>query len=173
MVAIVTVERQRWIQPSGKWGWEREKIEGQCFQDNVRFCLTLRFGKDGCFFMNYPLFPSQAKDWIEIISSLSYNLLSYFVWLHVHTYVHMLTYTHTHTHRGKTQQTFTCRLACGFIFFFFLSLFIFLCAGSLLLCGLSPVVASGGYPLVVVHRLLIAVASLVAKCGLSGCRTWA
>ena len=55
--------------------------------------------------MNYPLFPSQAKDWIEIISSLSYNLLSYFVWLHVYSYVHMLTHTHTHTHtEGKLSK---------------------------------------------------------------------
>ena len=125
MVAIVTVERQRWIQPSGKWGWEREKIEGQCFQDNVRFCLTLRFGKDGCFFMNYPLFPSQAKDWIEIISSLSYNLLSYFVWLHVHTYVHMLTYTHTHTHTQR-ENSANLYLQVGMWFhFFFLSFLIY------------------------------------------------
>ena len=84
------------------------------------------------FFMNYPLFPSQAKDWIEIISSLSYNLLSYFVWLHVYSYVHMLTHTHTHTHRGKTQQTFTCRLACDFFFFF--NFFLSLLFGGLGLC---------------------------------------
>ena len=42
----------------------------------------------------------------------------------------------------------------------------FACAGSLLLPGLSLAVASGGYFLAVVHRLLIAVASLVAENGL-------
>ena len=38
-------------------------------------------------------------------------------------------------------------------------------------CGLALVVASGGYPLVEVHGLLIAVASPVAECGLWS--TWA
>ena len=47
----------------------------------------------------------------------------------------------------------------------FLSLF-FGCAGSLLLCGLTPVAASRDYCLVVVHRILTAVASLVAEHGL-------
>ena len=38
------------------------------------------------------------------------------------------------------------------------------CAGSSLLhAGFSPVAASGGYSLVAVHRLLIAVASLVVE----------
>ena len=37
---------------------------------------------------------------------------------------------------------------------------------------LSLVVASGGYPLLLVHRLLIAVASLVVGCGLSAHRVW-
>ena len=39
-------------------------------------------------------------------------------------------------------------------------------AGSLRLCRLSLVAVSGGYSLVVVHGLLIAVASLVAEHGL-------
>ena len=45
-------------------------------------------------------------------------------------------------------------------------LFIFGCAGSLLVRGLSLVAASGGYSLTVVRGLLIAVASLVAEHGL-------
>ena len=61
--------------------------------------------------------------------------------------------------------------------------FIFVCAGSLLLHGLSLVAVSEDYSLIVVHRLLIAVASLIAKQtlrawasvvvthGLSGCGT--
>ena len=44
-----------------------------------------------------------------------------------------------------------------------LNLLIFGCAGSSLLCGLSPVVVSGGYSSVAVWGLLIAVASLVAE----------
>ena len=47
-------------------------------------------------------------------------------------------------------------------------LFIFGCAGSLLLCCLFLVVASRGYSLVAVCGLLIAVASLVAQHGLWG-----
>ena len=51
-------------------------------------------------------------------------------------------------------------------------LFIFGCAGSLLLHGLSsPVAVSGGYSLVAVHGLLIVVASTVVEHGLLG--TWA
>ena len=46
---------------------------------------------------------------------------------------------------------------------FLFILLTFGCAGSLLLHGLSLVVGSRGYPLVVVHGLLIAVASLVAE----------
>ena len=44
-----------------------------------------------------------------------------------------------------------------------LKIFIFGCAWSLLLRGLFLVVVSSGYSLVAVHRLLIAVASLVAE----------
>ena len=47
-------------------------------------------------------------------------------------------------------------------------LFIFGCAGSLLLCCLFLVVASRGYSLVAVCGLLIAVASLVAERRLEG-----
>ena len=47
------------------------------------------------------------------------------------------------------------------LFLIYLLIFIFDCAGPLLLCGFSLVVASGGYSLVAVHRLLIAVASFV------------
>ena len=43
---------------------------------------------------------------------------------------------------------------------------VFGCAGSLWLCRLSLVALSGGYSLVVVHGLLIAVASPVAEHGL-------
>ena len=46
-------------------------------------------------------------------------------------------------------------------FFFNIYLFIIGCTGSLLLWGLSLVVESGAYSLVVVHRLLFAVVSLV------------
>ena len=42
-------------------------------------------------------------------------------------------------------------------------LFIFVCAGSLLLCRLSLVVASRDCSLVATHRLLTAVASLVVE----------
>ena len=52
---------------------------------------------------------------------------------------------------------------------FFLYNFIYLffgCIGSLLLCGLFLVVASGGKSLVVVHGRLIVMASLVAEHGL-------
>ena len=56
------------------------------------------------------------------------------------------------------------------LFSIYLLIFIFDCAGPLLLCGFSLVVASGGYSLAAVHRLLIAVASFVEH-GLQG--TWA
>ena len=45
-------------------------------------------------------------------------------------------------------------------------LYLFLTALSLHCCGLSLVAASGGYSLIVVCGLLIAVASLVAEHGL-------
>ena len=49
-------------------------------------------------------------------------------------------------------------------FFFNVYLFIFRCSGSLLLCsGFSLIGESRGYSLVVVHRLLIVVGSLVAE----------
>jgi len=56
-------------------------------------------------------------------------------------------------------------------------LFIFGCAGSLLLCRLSLAVASKGYSLVVVLRLLIAVAFPVVahghgSVGFSSCSRW-
>lgn len=51
-------------------------------------------------------------------------------------------------------------------------LFIFGCCGSSLLCGLSLVVAGGGYSLAV-PGLLIAVVSLFVQNRLSSCRTWA
>ena len=53
-----------------------------------------------------------------------------------------------------------------FFFFFNLSLFIFDCAGSSVLCSLSPAAASRGSSLVAVRALLIAVASLVTGHGL-------
>ena len=43
------------------------------------------------------------------------------------------------------------------------SCYVWLCRVFLAVCGLSLVVASGGYSLVEVHRLLIAVASLAAE----------
>ena len=58
----------------------------------------------------------------------------------------------------------------NFIFIYFWLYWIFIAVH-----GLSLVVAPGGYPLVVVHRLLIAVASLIVEHGLSGfrsCRAW-
>ena len=45
-------------------------------------------------------------------------------------------------------------------------LFIFGCAGSLLLCRLPLVLGTRGYSLAVAYRLLIVVASLAAKHGL-------
>ena len=48
----------------------------------------------------------------------------------------------------------------------FTSLFIFVLLGLRCYVGFSLVVASGGYSLAVMHRLLILVASLVAKSGL-------
>lgn len=100
------MERQSWIQPLGKGAWERSKIKGQCFQDNICFCLTLRFGKDGCFLWTTHFSSSQAINWVEIISSLSYNLLSVFLvdWFYIHMYAH--TYTHT-AQAGGSQQTST------------------------------------------------------------------
>ena len=53
---------------------------------------------------------------------------------------------------------------CQFLKYF--HFFIFGCAGSLLLSRFSLVVASRGYSLVVEHRLLIVVASLVSEHGL-------
>ena len=55
-------------------------------------------------------------------------------------------------------------------FFFFLTFYLFIygCAGSSLLLKLSLVVVSGAYFLVVAHRFLIAVTSLVAEHRLSG-----
>ena len=55
----------------------------------------------------------------------------------------------------------------GFLFFSALLIFIFDCTGSsLLYVDFSLVAESGGYSLVAVHGLLIAVASLVAEQGL-------
>ena len=54
------------------------------------------------------------------------------------------------------------------ILFFIFYLFIFGSAESSLLCRFSLVVASWGYSLVVVHGLLILVASLVAEHRLKG-----
>ena len=56
----------------------------------------------------------------------------------------------------------------GVFFFFFKILFIYFClSGSSLLCsGFSLVARSRGYSSLAVRRLLIAVASLVAKHGL-------
>ena len=47
-----------------------------------------------------------------------------------------------------------------------ISLFIFGGPGSLLLCGPSPLAASGSSSLVAVHRLLLVVASFVVDHGL-------
>ena len=55
---------------------------------------------------------------------------------------------------------------CLFFFKIKIILFIFGCAGSLLLCGLSLVLGTRGYSLAVAYRLLIVVASLAAKHGL-------
>ena len=52
------------------------------------------------------------------------------------------------------------------VLFLKIYLFIFGCAGSLLLQGLSLVAASGSCSLAVVHRLLIALASVVVEYGL-------
>ena len=86
--------------------------------------------------MNYPLFSSQAENWIEIISSLSYSLLSYFVWLHVHTFVHMHTHTHTHTHTHRENSAnFHLQVGMWFrCFFFKISFFPYLFFGLLGLC---------------------------------------
>ena len=49
------------------------------------------------------------------------------------------------------------------LFYYKFYLFLFGCAGSLLLCRLSRAVASGGYSVVSVLRLLIAVGCLAAE----------
>ena len=60
----------------------------------------------------------------------------------------------------------------------FFKLFVFGCTGSLLMCGLSLVVESGGYSLVWVLNLLTAVASLrfgaraLGCTGFSRCGSW-
>ena len=59
----------------------------------------------------------------------------------------------------------------GYFFIIFKNNFIFGCAGSSLLCRLSLVAVNRGCSLVLVHWLLIAVASLVAEHKLYG--TWA
>ena len=53
--------------------------------------------------------------------------------------------------------------------FFVNYLLIFGCAGSSLLTGFSLVATSGGYSLVAMHGLLIAVASLIAEHRLRSC----
>ena len=62
------------------------------------------------------------------------------------------------------------RHCLSFFFFLMFYLFIYGCAGSSLLLKLSLVVVSGAYSLVVAHRFLIAVTSLVAEHRLSGTR---
>ena len=49
------------------------------------------------------------------------------------------------------------------ILFSLKNIYFWLCWVFVAVCGLSLVVASGGYSLVVVHRLLVAVASLVSE----------
>ena len=63
------------------------------------------------------------------------------------------------------ENTLSYSLGCHFTFLkkFFFSFVYFWLPGSLMLCSLSLVAVSGGYSLVVVHRLLIAVASLIAE----------
>ena len=58
----------------------------------------------------------------------------------------------------------------GYFFIIFKNNFIFGCAGSSLLCRLSLVAVNRGCSLVLVHWLLIAVASLVAEYKLYGTR---
>ena len=77
-------------------------------------------------------------------------------------------------------------MASHYYLLFNIILFIFGCAGSLLLCPLFLDVVSAGYSLVAVCGLLVAVASLVAQpglwgmwvsevvaCGLNHCSSWA
>ena len=52
----------------------------------------------------------------------------------------------------------------------FKEVFLYGCAGSSLLCGLSLVAASRGYSLAAVRRLFVAVASLVVEHRLKGVR---
>ena len=52
----------------------------------------------------------------------------------------------------------------------FKEVFMYGCAGSALLCGLSLVAARRGYSLVAVRRLLVALASLVVQHRLKGMR---
>ena len=56
----------------------------------------------------------------------------------------------------------------GFLKYIYIYIY-WLCWVFVAACGLSLVVESRGYSLVVVHGLLIAVASLVAEHGLSNC----
>lgn len=79
-------------------GWERPKIEDQCFLDNVCFCLTLRFGKDGCFIWTTHFSSLQPINWVEIISSLLYNLWSVFFCCCLIIYTYIFTCIHTYTH---------------------------------------------------------------------------
>ena len=64
----------------------------------------------------------------------------------------------------SNNSTLTHNVSSGvFSFSYLIILFLFDCTGSLLLLGLSLVTVSRGYPLVAVHGLLLAVASLVAE----------
>ena len=72
------------------------------------------------------------------------------------------------SHEKPKPTSSLCSIPLLFFFFkqVFYLLIIFGCAGSSLLLGLSPVGASGGDSLVVVHVLLTIVASLVIQHGL-------
>ena len=84
--------------------------------------------------------------------------------------------THTHIHReGKLSKPSPAGWHVISFFFFFFNFFLSFFFGGLGLCyrvGFLQVWQVGA-ALYVVHRLLIAVTSLVAKYGLSGCGTWA
>ena len=76
---------------------------------------------------------------------------------------------HLHPHSGSSST-------CLFLFFFFfLNIYLLIfgqAESSLLHLGFSLFAMSGGYSLIVVHRLLIVASSLVVELGLSARRQW-
>ena len=69
--------------------------------------------------------------------------------------------------------TFSIYLLLGLIYFIFINFYLFLAVLGCHFCeGFSVVAANGGYALVTVHGLLIAVAFLVVSTGFRARRLW-